>query len=135
MTVCSSTSTSKVTRTDDAPYAKIEALKAAGQPVVTIVLQTKKEDIGQEFVRWEVATAIAGAVIGIDPFDQPDVEDAKIQTRDLIEANMRIRVSWRPKHAFFRGQGIFAFFAPERDSGRRCDAAILKAHFGAAEPK
>ncbi len=64
----------------DDDHAKLDALKAAGQPVVTIVLQTK-EDIGQEFVRWEVATAVAGAVIGIDPFDQPDVEDAKIQTR------------------------------------------------------
>ena len=37
--------------------------------------------LGQEFVRWEVATAIAGGVIGIDPFDQPDVEDAKVATR------------------------------------------------------
>jgi transaldolase/glucose-6-phosphate isomerase len=44
------------------------------------------ENIGQEFVRWEVATAIAGAVIGIDPFDQPDVEDAKVATRKLVDA-------------------------------------------------
>jgi hypothetical protein len=38
-------------------------------------------------VRWEVATAIAGAVLGIDPFDQPDVEDAKVRTRRVLEAN------------------------------------------------
>jgi hypothetical protein len=42
-------------------------------------------DIGGEFVRWEVATAIAGAVLGIDPFDQPNVEEAKENTRRLLE--------------------------------------------------
>ncbi|WP_430985812.1 hypothetical protein, partial [Escherichia coli] len=42
--------------------------------------------IGQEFFRWEIATAIASAVIGINPFDQPDVEDAKIATRELVDA-------------------------------------------------
>ena len=41
-------------------------------------------DIGAEFVRWEVATAIAGAVLGIDPFDQPNVEDAKVRTRKVL---------------------------------------------------
>ena len=39
-------------------------------------------DLAGEFVRWEVATAIAGAVLGIDPFDQPNVEEAKERTRD-----------------------------------------------------
>jgi hypothetical protein len=42
-------------------------------------------DLGAEFVRWEVATAIAGAVLGIDPFDQPNVEEAKQRTRDLLD--------------------------------------------------
>ena len=87
----------------DADHAKLDALKAAGHPVVTITLATK-EDIGQEFVRWEVATAVAGAVIGIDPFDQPDVEDAKIQTRQLIEANMRMSGQSGARNAFFRGR-------------------------------
>jgi hypothetical protein len=41
-------------------------------------------DLGAEFVRWEVATAIAGAVLRIDPFDQPNVEEAKQLTRDLL---------------------------------------------------
>ena len=41
-------------------------------------------DLGAEFVRWEVATAIAGAVLGIDPFDQPNVEEAKELTRDVL---------------------------------------------------
>ena len=42
-------------------------------------------DLGAEFLRWEVATAIAGAVLGIDPFDQPNVEEAKELTRDLLD--------------------------------------------------
>ena len=43
-------------------------------------------DLGAEFVRWEVATAIAGAVLGIDPFDQPNVEEAKERTRRVLAA-------------------------------------------------
>jgi transaldolase/glucose-6-phosphate isomerase len=63
---------------------KVEALASAGQPVVRITLAAA-ELIGQEFVRWEVATAIAGSVIGIDPFDQPDVEASKLKTRALTD--------------------------------------------------
>ena len=42
--------------------------------------------LGQEFFRWEIATAVAGAVLGINPFDQPDVEASKIKTRALTDA-------------------------------------------------
>ena len=59
------------------------ALEAAGHPVIRITL-ADPIDIGGEFVRWEVATAIAGAVLGIDPFDQPNVEEAKNLTRDVL---------------------------------------------------
>ena len=61
------------------------ALEAAGHPVIRIEL-ADPIDLGAEFVRWEVATAIAGAVLGIDPFDQPNVEEAKQLTRDVLEA-------------------------------------------------
>lgn len=64
--------------------AQVEALAKAGHPVVRITLGDALQ-IGQEFLRWEVATAIAGAVIGIDPFDQPDVEASKIKTRALTD--------------------------------------------------
>ncbi|MDB5688573.1 MAG: transaldolase [Sphingomonas bacterium] len=67
---------------------RLAGLAAAGHPVITIRLASA-DLIGQEFFRWEVATAIAGAVIGIDPFDQPDVEDAKIATRKLVDAYER----------------------------------------------
>jgi glucose-6-phosphate isomerase len=43
-------------------------------------------DLGAEFVRWEVATAVAGIVLGIDPFDQPNVQESKDATRDLLDA-------------------------------------------------
>jgi transaldolase/glucose-6-phosphate isomerase len=61
------------------------ALEKAGHPVVRIVLKSI-EHIGQEFFRFELATAVAGAVLGINPFNQPDVEDAKIKTRELTAA-------------------------------------------------
>jgi glucose-6-phosphate isomerase len=43
-------------------------------------------DVGAEFVRWEVATAAAGIVLGVDPFDQPNVQESKDATRELLEA-------------------------------------------------
>jgi transaldolase/glucose-6-phosphate isomerase len=67
---------------DSGHEAKLAKLQAAGHPVVRIVLESV-EHIGQEFFRFEIATAVAGAVIGINPFDQPDVEASKIKTREL----------------------------------------------------
>jgi glucose-6-phosphate isomerase len=60
-----------------------EALETAGHPVIRIDL-ADPIDLAGEALRWEVATAIAGAVLGIDPFDQPNVEEAKNRTRDLL---------------------------------------------------
>src|SRR6185436_16504692 len=62
------------------------ALEAAGHPVIRIDM-SDPIDLGGEFFRWEVATAIAGAVLGIDPFDQPNVEEAKEQTRRVLSAS------------------------------------------------
>ena len=67
---------------DDARDAKLKALAKAGHPVVRIV-QNALDHLGQEFFRFEIATAVAGAVIGINPFDQPDVEASKVKTREL----------------------------------------------------
>jgi transaldolase/glucose-6-phosphate isomerase len=64
---------------------KLAALQRAGHPVIRIE-QKSTENIGQEFFRFEIATAIAGAVIGINPFDQPDVEASKVKTRELTSA-------------------------------------------------
>jgi transaldolase / glucose-6-phosphate isomerase len=71
--------------TDAAHEAKLAALEDAGHPVVRIVMKSI-DHIGQEFFRFELATAVAGSVLGINPFDQPDVESAKIKTRELTAA-------------------------------------------------
>jgi transaldolase/glucose-6-phosphate isomerase len=62
----------------------IENLQAAGQPVISISV-ADVYNLGQEFFRWEIATAVAGSIIGINPFDQPDVEASKIATRKLTD--------------------------------------------------
>jgi transaldolase/glucose-6-phosphate isomerase len=61
---------------------QVAALEKAGHPVVRISM-ADIYDLGQEFFRWEVATAVAGAIIGINPFNQPDVEASKVATRNL----------------------------------------------------
>src|SRR5206468_6546154 len=71
---------------DDSDHdQKLAALEAAGHPVARIVMKSI-DHIGQEFFRFEMATAVAGAILGINPFNQPDVEAAKIKTRELTSA-------------------------------------------------
>ncbi len=70
---------------DDAREASLSVLEKAGHPVVRIAV-TSPQHIGQEFFRFEIATAVVGATMGINPFDQPDVEAAKIKTRELTSA-------------------------------------------------
>jgi len=62
-----------------------KALAAAGHPVVRLPL-ADPYDLGYQFVLWEVATALAGVALGINPFDQPDVESAKIRAREMVAA-------------------------------------------------
>jgi transaldolase / glucose-6-phosphate isomerase len=67
---------------DKAQASAVDALAKAGHPVVKIVLPDIY-NLGQEFFRWEIATAVAGAIIGINAFNQPDVEASKVETRKL----------------------------------------------------
>ena len=69
---------------DTSQRQEMVALERAGHPVALISVKDIWH-IGQEFFRWEIATAVAGAIIGIDPFDQPDVEASKDKTRALTE--------------------------------------------------
>jgi hypothetical protein len=61
----------------------VKALENAGQPVVRLELN-ETLDLGAEFVRWEFATAVAGAILGINPFDQPNVQESKDNTKRLL---------------------------------------------------
>src|SRR5579863_2236982 len=70
--------------TDSSLDAKVAALEAAGHPVAHFEIEDLYEIFGQFFI-WEVATAVAGSVIGINPFNQPDVEAAKVETRRLTD--------------------------------------------------
>jgi glucose-6-phosphate isomerase len=70
---------------DPTQDAAVDALERAGQPVVRIAI-ADIDDIGQEFFRWEMATAVAGSIIGINPFNQPDVEASKAATHQLTAA-------------------------------------------------
>lgn len=70
---------------DPALHALADSLRGAGHPVEELTLDDPL-DLGGEFVRWEVATAAAGIVLGIDPFDQPNVQESKDATKALLEA-------------------------------------------------
>jgi transaldolase / glucose-6-phosphate isomerase len=98
-------------RLEDAPDAAqdaaVDALEKAGKPVITIRVATKY-DLAEEFVRWEIATAIAGAVMGINPFNQPDVEASKIATKSLTSEYEK--TGKLPSEApFFEGEGVKLF--------------------------
>ena len=118
---------------DSAQDAAIAALEHAGKPVITIRVATKY-DLAEEFVRWEIATAIAGAVLGINPFNQPDVEASKIATKALT--SQYEKTGTLPQEApFFEGEGI-KLFADEANAKALRDtvgstpslSAYLKAH-------
>jgi hypothetical protein len=69
----------------DAPDAeRLAALEQAGHPVLR--LSTRVDGVGAEFFRWEFATAIAGAALGINPFDEPNVSEAKETTKRLLDS-------------------------------------------------
>jgi len=67
----------------DKESPEVAALERAGHPVVTITLRDTL-DLGGEFLRWELATAVAGSILGIDPFDQPNVQESKDNTKRVL---------------------------------------------------
>ena len=69
---------------NDGTDAVVEGIESSGQPVVRLDLRDVY-DLGAEFFRWEFATAVAGAVIGVNPFDQPDVQAAKDRTDAVLQ--------------------------------------------------
>ncbi len=119
---------------DPAQDTAIAVLERAGQPVVRISV-TDIYDLGQEFFRWEIATAVAGSIIGINAFNQPDVEASKDATRTLTSEYER--AGGLPAEApFFEQAGIKLFTdgsnaaALRKSAGRDPTlAGYLKAHF------
>jgi transaldolase / glucose-6-phosphate isomerase len=116
---------------DPSQREAVAALERAGQPVARIVVKDIWH-IGQEFFRWEIATAVVGAIIGINPFDQPDVEASKQKTSALTEEYEKTH-SLPKEEPVFREDGV-ALFADPRNAaelGRHNTlSAYLKSHFG-----
>jgi transaldolase/glucose-6-phosphate isomerase len=116
---------------DPSQRQAVEALERAGHPVVRIRVKDVWH-IGQEFFRWEIATAVAGTIIGIDPFNQPDVEASKDKTRALTDAYEKSH-RLPEEQPVFRENGV-ALYADSRNAaelGRHNTlASYLKSHFG-----
>jgi len=100
--------------------AAVAALEAAGQPVVRIAVNDIY-NLGQEFFRWEIATAVAGSVMGINPFNQPDVEASKLVTRKLT-TEYEDTGSLPAESPIFEEKGI-KLFTDERNSAALKQAA------------
>ena len=98
----------------DPDDARVRALEKAGQPVVTLTLRDKL-DLGGEFLRWEIATAVAGSLLGIDAFDQPNVQESKDNTKKVLDA-------WRKS-----GRLPAAETVPASDAGKAVAAVLRKA--------
>ena len=115
--------------------AAVGAIEKAGHPVVRIAVKDIY-DIGQEFFRWEIATAVAGAVLSINTFDQPDVEASKVETRKLT-GEYEEKGKLPPETPILEENGV-KLFADARNAaelakltgGQKTLVAYLKAHFG-----
>jgi transaldolase / glucose-6-phosphate isomerase len=123
---------------DPSQDAAVDALEHAAHPVVRIGV-ADIYDIGQEFFRWEMAVAIAGAIIGINPFDQPDVEASKVATRALTVAFERTGAL--PADAPIHQESGISLFTDARNAdaleqalgGDRSLAGYLRAHLNRLE--
>src|SRR5436305_9868055 len=119
---------------DSAQDEKVAALEKAGNPVVRISVNDTY-DLGQEFFRWEIATAVAGSILGINAFNQPDVEASKIETRKLTTEYEKAG-SLPPEQPFFEQGGIKLFADPKNASavGSGNLGGRLRAHLARIQP-
>ncbi len=109
--------------------AAVDILEKAGQPVVRIAVQDPYA-LGEEFFRWEIATAVAGSIIGINAFNQPDVEASKIETRKLT-SEYETAGRLPPEAPFFDAEGVKLYADPrntEALKNGKSFAEILKTH-------
>jgi glucose-6-phosphate isomerase len=124
---------------DTAQKQALDALRVAGHPVVEIEL-ADTYDLGQEFFRWEIATAMAGSILKINPFNQPDVEASKIVTRQLTEAYEKS--GKLPEESPVFDDGDIKLFTDERNAANlnkltgsdRSLTGFLRAHLSQLSP-
>ncbi|HET8890785.1 MAG TPA: bifunctional transaldolase/phosoglucose isomerase [Candidatus Angelobacter sp.] len=124
---------------DTAQKQKLDALRSAGHPVVEIEL-ADTYDLGQEFFRWEIATAVAGSILKINPFNQPDVEASKIVTRQLTEAYEK--TGKLPEESPIFDEGGIKLFTDNRNAANlkglagsdRSLTGFLRAHLSQLSP-
>lgn len=120
-------------RPDREETALVDALGAAGHPIFAIDVDDP-HDLGGEFHRWEIATAVAGSILGIHPFDQPDVEASKEASRRLTAA-FASSGALPPETPLVEQEGLRVFaddglcrMFPGRAAGEAGLAGLLAAH-------
>jgi transaldolase/glucose-6-phosphate isomerase len=121
-----------VERIDSETGAKLKALEAAGHPVVYRTL-TDLYDLGEEFFLWEIATAFAGWRLGINPFDQPNVQESKDATRELLDAYTRD--GKLPEQDVLATDGVLTIYADDETRAELPDESVgaaIKAHLARA---
>lgn len=117
----------------------VRNLKERGHPLIRISI-ANRFDLGQEVFRWEMATAVAGSILEINPFNQPDVEASKKATRNLTQHYERIGSF--PQETVFFNQGGISLLADETNLNllsKTTDteptvASILKTHLEQLSP-
>ena len=120
---------------DAAQEAKVAALEKAGHPVVRLTMPDVYH-LGAEFFRWEIATAVAGSIIGINAFNQPDVEASKVETRKLTSEYEKTG-SLPAERPILEDSGV-KLFTDEKNAAELAKAAgsdkslagYLRAHLG-----
>jgi len=95
---------------DEVLESMVDDLQDAGQPIVFIEMDDRL-DLGREFIRWEMATATLGAILGINPFDQPNVQESKDNTNRLLREMSQVGKLPEPSATLV--EGPLRFFASE----------------------
>ncbi len=120
---------------NDPQEAAVLRLRAGGQPVIQIEI-AGRYDLGGEFFRWEFATAVAGSILGINPFDQPDVEASKIETRKLT-SEFEETGALPPEQPIFQEGGVKLFADPANAAALGSQSSLgayLRAHLNRLRP-
>ena len=123
-----------VGRLDSEVESKLKALEAAGHPVVYRTL-TDLYDLGEEFFLWEIATAFAGWRLGINPFDQPNVQESKDATKELLEA-FKQNGKLQEQPVLAEGDGLTVYGDEATRAALAADGVpgLFKAHLARVKP-